>query len=294
MQGNLRDVSLTQVLNIINLSRKTGTLILYEAKKTGQMEKVNAEQERERIEAGAERAHIVFKEGKLVHARIGEQDGNLVTVLNKSGKLTDGQAKIIRERTKNVNDKAIALKLIGANYVTQKDIINSIQQYTMDIVYNMSSWKQEPFRFQDNVMPTVERIMVPIDLKNVIIELSRREEMLTELNNFLPDLDRPLKFPPDLKQKFQGVHLSVEEWRVVSYVDPKNTIRQIAKASNMSDVEIRRVVYGLVQAGLVQVVEPAAGSALQNSSGRRARPRPKSSNVQADVVNRLISKIKSM
>ncbi|RMF81119.1 MAG: DUF4388 domain-containing protein [Chloroflexi bacterium] len=294
MQGNLRDVSLTQVLNIINLSRKTGTLVLYEAKKTGQMEKVNAEQERERIEAGAERAHIVFKEGKLVHARIGEQDGNLVTVLNKSGKLTDGQAKIIRERTKNVNDKAIALKLIGANYVTQKDIINSIQQYTMDIVYNMSSWKQEPFRFQDNVMPTVERIMVPIDLKNVIIELSRREEMLTELNNFLPDLDRPLKFPPDLKQKFQGVHLSVEEWRVVSYVDPKNTIRQIAKASNMSDVEIRRVVYGLVQAGLVQVVEPAAGSALQNSSGRRARPRPKSSNVQADVVNRLISKIKSM
>jgi hypothetical protein len=43
---------------------------------------------------------------------------------------------------------------------------------------------------------------------------------------------------------------------VVSYINPKNTIRQIAAAAKMNDLEIRRIVYGLLQAGLVEIIRP--------------------------------------
>ena len=293
MHGNLRDVSTTQLLNIINLAGKTGTLILFEALKTGENEKISEDEEREKIKPGKERAKVAFKAGKLIHASLDGQDGSIVSVLSKAGKLTDSQARIIRDRAKGVSDKAIALKLIGANYVTQKDIISSIQQYTLDIVYNLMSWAQEPFRFENNVLPDGERIMVPIDLENVIMEGARRVEKFEELNRFLPDLDRSLKFPPNLKEKVKGVHLSVEEWRVVSFVNPKNTIRQIARANNMSDIEIRRVVYGLVQAGLVEVVLPASARLAPTSKAGRAQQQ-RGTRVQSDVVNKLINKIKSM
>jgi hypothetical protein len=36
----------------------------------------------------------------------------------------------------------------------------------------------------------------------------------------------------------------------------KNSIRQIGRATRMSDLEIRRVIYGLLQAGLVEMIRP--------------------------------------
>jgi transcription initiation factor IIE alpha subunit len=86
----------------------------------------------------------------------------------------------------------------------------------------------------------------------------------------------------------------VEEWRVVSFVNPKNTIRQIAKANNMSDMEIRRVVYGLHQAGLVELVRPqldAKAAANSRMAKAKAKQQPQ---VQKAVVNRLIDKLKSI
>jgi hypothetical protein len=50
--------------------------------------------------------------------------------------------------------------------------------------------------------------------------------------------------------------MSVEEWRVVSFINPRNTIRQIAQYNNMSDFQIRKIAYALLQAGLVEMVQP--------------------------------------
>jgi hypothetical protein len=291
LKGELRDFSTTQLLNLFNLGKKTGTLTIFTAKKTGEMEEVNGKK-RERIEVGPERAKVSFKTGKLIFASMDGQEGNLVSVLNKAGKLTDDQARIIKERAKNTADKALAMLLINANYVSQTDVVNSVQQHILDVVYNLMSWNQEPFRFDDDALPDKDRIQIPIDLENVIIEGSRRIREIGELNEHLPNLDMALRFPENPKEKFKGIHLSVEEWRVVSFVNPKNSIRQIAKANNMSEVEIRRVVYGVEQAGLVELVKPP-GMVDAAAAQQRRRPQQKPQ-VQKVVVNRLIDKIRSI
>ncbi|MEO8607258.1 MAG: DUF4388 domain-containing protein [Chloroflexota bacterium] len=291
LKGELRDFSTTQLLNLFNLGKKTGTLTIFTAKKTGEMEEVNGKK-RERIEVGPERAKVSFKTGKLIFASMDGQEGNLVSVLNKAGKLTDDQARIIKERAKNTADKALAMLLINANYVSQTDVVNSVQQHILDVVYNLMSWNQEPFQFEPDALPDKDRIQIPIDLENVIIEGSRRIREISELNEHLPNLDMALRFPENPKEKFKGIHLSVEEWRVVSFVNPKNSIRQIAKANNMSEVEIRRVVYGLEQAGLVELVKPP-GMVDAAAAQQRRRPQQKPQ-VQKIVVNRLIDKIRSI
>jgi hypothetical protein len=285
LQGNIRDFSTTQLLNLINLAKKTGTLTIFDGIKTGQYDAMK----QEKMAPGEERAKVSFKTGKLIYASMDAQDGNLISVLNKAGKLTDEQARIIRERAKNTTDKALALLLINANYVSQKDVVSSIQQHTLSVIYNLLTWGEGPFRFEDDELPNRNRILVPIDLENVIIEGSRRIREAEKLTEHLPNLDFALKFPENPKEKFKGIHLSVEEWRVVSFVNPKNSIRQIAKANNMSDVEIRRIVYGLEQAGLVELVKPPG------SEPRVAPTRPdRTPQVQKNVVNKLIDKIKSI
>jgi DNA-binding transcriptional regulator YhcF (GntR family) len=287
LQGNIRNFSTTQLLNLINLARKTGTLTIFEGIRTGEKDAMGEE----RMAPGKPRAKVSFNTGKLTYAVLDNQDGNLISVLNKAGKLTDEQARIIRERAKNTADKALALLLMNANYVSQSDIVSSIQQHTLDVIYNLLTWAEGPFRFDDGLMPTNDRIQVPIDLENVIIEGSRRIREAEKLNEYLPNLDLALKFPENPKEKFKGIHLSVEEWRVVSFVNPKNSIRQIAKANNMSDIEIRRIVYGLEQAGLVELVKPP-GMETSTRPGRPAASR--APQVQKNVVNKLIDKIKSI
>ncbi|MBL8132588.1 MAG: DUF4388 domain-containing protein [Anaerolineae bacterium] len=285
LQGNLRDFSTTQLLNLINLAGKTGTLVMYEGVRTGEKDAVGGD----KMSAGKERARVSFKVGKLISAVLNGQSGDLVAVLNKAGKLTNEQARIIRERAKNTSDKALALLLINANYVTQKDVVRSIQQNTLDVVYNLLTWGEGPFRFEDNVLPGNDRILVPIDLENVIIEGARQIKEIEQLTSHIPNLDMALRFPDNPREKFKGVHLSVEEWRVVSFVNPRNTIRQIAKANNMTENEIRRIVFGLEQAGLVEIIKPqtAEGSARHQTQTRAPA-------VQKTVVTRLIDRIRQI
>ena len=88
----------------------------------------------------------------------------------------------------------------------------------------------------------------------------------------------------------RDVNLNVEEWKVVSYVNPKNTITQIAKANVMSELEIRRVVYGLLQAGLVEIVRPD-GMPLP---AQVKQIKPIDIEQKESLVNRLIQRIRSL
>jgi hypothetical protein len=165
LQGNIRDFSTTQLLNLVNLSRRTGMLTIFEAIPTGEKDAMK----NEKMAAGEERAKVAFNKGKLVFATLSSQDNGLVAVLNKAGKLTDEQARILREKAKNTSDKALAMRLIGAKYVTQADIVNCIKQHILDVVYNLMTWTEGPFRFDDDATPGSDHILVPIDLENVII-----------------------------------------------------------------------------------------------------------------------------
>jgi DNA-binding transcriptional regulator YhcF (GntR family) len=82
----------------------------------------------------------------------------------------------------------------------------------------------------------------------------------------------------------------VEEWRVVSFINPKNTMRQIAQANKMNDLEIRRIVYGLLQAGLVEIVRPEGVVVQQSPKMFPTQDKEE----QKSLVNKLIGRIKSL
>lgn len=295
LKGTLQDLYTTQLLHLINLAKKTGTLKLYEGVPTGrEIIMGDGETKRPELSLGAEKARVAFREGKLIQARLNNQDDHLATILHKAGKLNDDQHRIIREKASKASDKALALLLINANYVTQMDIIASVQRYTLEIIYDLANWNKEPFVFEEGEIPAADKITVPIDLENVIIEMIRRDNNRKMLMEALPNLDFALRFPESREEKFQKskVQLSVEEWRVVSFINGKNTIRQIAKACNLTDMGIRQIVYGLLSAGLVELVKPAAP---EPSRQQRAKINQLPNQMpQRPVINKLIDRIKSL
>lgn len=277
LRGNLRDFSTTQLLNLIHMAKKTGSLI---------------------IEGPNQAAQMSFRQGKLIYAQLGQDDGSLTSILRKTGKITDEQAKVLRARAAHAGDKELGLLLINAGYVGQADILHSLKTHLTETTYRLFTWAEGLFRFETTVMPGEDKITVPIDLENIIIEGTRRMREFERLTEELPNLDLALKFaergPADMKK----LNLSQDEWKVVSFINPKNSMRSIAKANNLSDMDIRRIVYGLLQAGVVELVRPEGMARSQMpTTGRKpasAPPTPETKTQQSNVVNKLIARIRSL
>jgi len=267
LRGNLKDFSATQLLNLINLARKTGALTIQTQKAKAQM---------------------FFREGKLIYAMRGEPDGHLVTMLQRIGKLSSEQAKAIQARPEAKDDKELARLLMRAGYVSRGDVVQGVKTHVLDIVYRLFTWMGGTFLFKPNVLPSDDKITVTIDLDNVIMEGSRRIREWERLQDELPDLDMALKFTDNPSARLRNISLSVEEWRVISFINPRNTIRQVAQSNNMTDFQIRKVVYGMLQAGLVELVRPEGREGRLTE--RIKRPPP----VKRSVVERLIDRIKRL
>ena len=150
------------------------------------------------------------------------------------------------------------------------------------------------FRFENDVLPPDDKITVRVDLENIIIEGSRRLREWEQLQDEIPNLDMALKFAERPGTNIRNFNLSVEEWRVVSYINPKNTIRQIARATKMNDLEIRRIVYGLLQAGLVEIVRPEGMPPPIPQPPSASPPERASTEEQKSLINRLINRIRSL
>lgn len=275
LKGNLRDFSTTQLLNLINLARKTGTLSIQNANENAQMS---------------------FREGKLIYAYMGNENGNhLAQILQNSGKLSPEQAQVIQSHAKGKSDKEIGHLLVTARRVTQNDIIQSVRQNVLDTVYKLFTWGEGQFRFDANKLPNSGYITIPIDLESVIMEGSRRLKEWEILQDELPDLDVALRFTDRPDARLRNINLTVEEWRVVSFVNPRNSIRQIAKANNLSDFEIRRIVYGMLQAGLVEFVsQPKPAPEKKEAASRQRAAAEPSPAVKRSVVVRLIDRIRGL
>lgn len=269
LKGNLRDFTITQLLNLVNLACKTGTLV---------------------IEGPGDVAQISFREGKLAYAQLGQHDSSLAGILRRNRKISARQYAILQERAQHMGDKELGLLLINSGYLSQTDIIESLQQYFVAIVRQLFTWVEGFFHFDVNTAAPMDKIPIRMDLENLIIEGSRQLREWEQLQQEIPSLDMSLKFMERPGTNIRNVNLSVEEWRVVSYVNPKNTMRQIAQTTKLNELEIRRVVYALLQAGLVEIIRPGgAPVAIQPRAFPTADKKE-----QKSLVYRIIDRIRSI
>ena len=235
LKGNLRDFSVTQLLNLVSVAQKTGTLV---------------------VERSQEQIFVSFREGKLSFARNGADAAGLTMVLYHAKKLSAAQVRAINERSGGMSDKELGLLLINSNYISQQEILSSLKSYYLSMVNRLFTWSEGLFRFDSELLPPKDRITVRISLENLIIEGTRRMHEWEQLQGEIPSLEMALKFCQRQGVNLRNLSLSADEWKVISFINPRNTIHQIAKATNKNDLEIRRIVYSFIQAGLVEMIRP--------------------------------------
>ncbi len=266
LKGNLDEFSMVQLLGTINLEQKTGTLT---------------------VDEDGKRIALLFREGKLIYASRDEAGGQLAAALREGGLIGEEQARTIESRAGTTSDEEVCSLLVNAGYVSQSDVIESVRSHILRNVCPLFAWSHGFFEFSPGLRADRGVITVPIDVEHVITRGTRWLHEWQRLQEALPDLDVALEFADRPPGDLHDFDLSPDEWQLISFVNPRNTIQQIAEHNGFSPFRVREIVDGLLQAGLVQIVQPEeAGAATE--AGPEIRP----PEVERNVIQRLIDRVR--
>ena len=226
----------------------------------------------------------------MAYAEVGENRPSLLQILDKTKLINPSQHALLSNRLAGQNDKEIGIYLVNSGYVDQPQVFSALENDFMEKMRQLFTWSEGAFRFETGELPPEERIPARMELENLIVEGARELHEIEELKAEIPSLEMMLKFTDRPGTDIRNYNLSAEEWRVVSYINPKNTMEQIAKATKLDEIQIRRVVYALLQAGLVEIIRPG-GKPI--SLPVKMFP-TKDTKEQKSLVQRLINHIRSI
>jgi hypothetical protein len=123
-------------------------------------------------------------------------------------------------------------------------------------VYEMAIWSDGTFSFN----PGEESDQVTIHLSNatLMMEAVRRLDEWRVLSRKIPSLDLVPYFPPRDHGADQ-ITLSPQEWILVTRIDGRHTIDEIASSLRWAAFDVSKLLFGLVTTGLVALGNPGEG-----------------------------------
>lgn len=104
------------------------------------------------------------------------------------------------------------------------------------------------FEFFRGRAERVERT-IQENVQNLILEGLRRLDELSHVTSLLPKDHEPLFLAPE--PPHDDIRLTAKEWRVLSLVNGKRSVRQIIDAAAREESEVRAILVGLLAADLI-------------------------------------------
>jgi len=181
IEGSLGEVGLPDVLQLLTVGGKTGTLHL-----------------RDGDEAGA----LHLKDGQVVHARTADLEGE-------------------------------------------------------EAAYALAGWTRGRFEFEPGAASPVTTINRSATA--ILMEAARRSDEWKLIAEKIPSTAHVPEFvvPEGAGDSEGQINLNTREWQLLSKIDGLRSVREIAAASGLSNLDAAKLLLGLVSTGLIRVKPPA-------------------------------------
>lgn len=140
---------------------------------------------------------------------------------------------------------------IGTLYFRKGELVHATYKNVTgaEAAYSLLNWKIGSFRFDTTIYPT--RRTIEISTTNLTLEAARRSDELADLQTELPSPDTVLHFA-NIAGRVDDIHLSPNEWKVLSLVDGRRNIADICADSEIDEVSTLQIIEQLLGIGLLQ------------------------------------------
>src|SRR5262249_28836154 len=169
LEGTLADFSVTDLLQVLALHRKTGTLT---------------------IEAAQDRVRVAFDGGRIVWADseasgLEERVGKLLV---SAGKLAPGEYLRALERQKETQETLGSL-LLRDRVVSEQSLREALRLQASRIVLAALEWREGNFRFDPAAFPNRDAGMLSLSADSIAAEGARNLENRPALEKKIPSPD---------------------------------------------------------------------------------------------------------
>ena len=237
IEGPLRELALSDVFQLLDLSRKTGTLTVSH-------------------ETRHQPAVVRFDRGGVVGAQLGDAQDRLGHLLLRAGKVTERHVEAARRAQAQEVGKPLGAFLVEAGVVTAPDVARQLRFQIQEAVYELMQWKDGYFRFEEGPPPTPGPVNVRVPTESLLMEAARRIDEWSTLESKIPHMEVvPALVHEPGEDAVLDLHPS--EWEVLAEIDGQRTLKEIAGALGRGDFEVAKIVWGLVSTGVVDILDEA-------------------------------------
>jgi Domain of unknown function (DUF4388) len=148
-----------------------------------------------------------------------------------------------------------------------------------EAVYALAIWRTGEFRFEAGV--AAARQTIQKSNTNLLMEAARRLDEWRVLSKKIPSVELVPEFVIQENREGQ-INLNTMEWLLLSKIDAKRSVREIAAAAGMGVFDTAKLLYGLVATNLIRLRDrgaqstpaPAVSSAAPAARSAPGRPAP--------------------
>jgi hypothetical protein len=231
LTGNLQTVPLSDLLQLITTSAKTGMLS---------------------IRGGEQKREIYFTKGAVIYASSsgseGQLLGNLVLSQKKISKADLEKALSIQKLT----GKRLGTVLLEMTKLTKEELVSFLRSQVEEIVYNLFGWNSGEFVFYDGKLPPAGQVTAELNTMNLIMEGSRRIDEWIKIREILPPEETMLEIVTDPKTRSGSVEVALDDLRLLPLIDGDRSISELLQVSTAGEFHTRKALANFISLGLVR------------------------------------------
>jgi tetratricopeptide (TPR) repeat protein len=232
IKGSLKEASLTDVIQLLFMGRRTGCLSVADRQRHGS---------------------VYFEEGWIIYAAIVNRRDRLGDMLLADGLVTRAQLDQALALQENAPGRRIGDLLVHLGILAPDALRRFLRLQVEEAVYSLFGWNTGTFSFEPGVRPEVDDPLDRISPESLLLEGARRVDEWSLIEKKIPSFDLIYAVLPG-QVEHHKTEFTEAQRRILPLLDGARDVRQIIDASGLSEFEAAQALYGLVTAGLAHKV----------------------------------------
>jgi hypothetical protein len=240
IEGPLRELGIHDVFQLLDLSRKTGSL-------------------RVTSELREDEGVVAFDNGRVVHAAIRSKAMPVEMALLQAGRISEADLEKARGRQANGRVKRDVVEtLVEIGAITQRELERQLRLQIESVVFELMAWHEGFFSFEERPREEITGdARIAVSTESLLMEGARRIDEWSRIEDVIPNLDVVPALAPvdDARDDGGGAMLDLlpHEWQVLTMIDGERDLRAIAASLGRDEFEIAKIAYGLATTGVIVV-----------------------------------------
>ena len=237
IEGPLRELSIHDVFQLLDLARKTGIL------------RVDSEL---RQNGGT----VYFDQGAVIGAEIRSNPHPLGGLLLRAGKLSESDLARARDMQSIGDRRRLGDILVDLGAITRRELDRQVRAQVEEVIFELMGWSEGYFSFSEaplDDVPTQATLRIPTGA--LLMEAARRIDEWSRIESKVPHLGVvPRLVLPDGDSG--PMDLLPAEWALLATVDGLRDVRKLAELTARSEFDVARSLFGLATAGIIALDDP--------------------------------------